>query len=554
MRANIVTMILRTLVVLLALAAAVVAQDGADEPTEAQRRSRSYWLFEAPLPSPEELAENPSEHEELLSANGLSLDVEGRALRARAGVIHDLGTLTYPIEYLIVTDRGQVHEAIFMVAARPLLVNRCLRALGLEPGTGMSYEYTNDNRTAWMTYPAHGELVDIVIEWIGDDGKRREVPLEDMLVDLATGDDLEGRGWIYIGSRMAMIRRGLEDVERYLADVEGNIAAIYLDGRGACLFERNSLRGVDTPYTLHPDRVPPRDTQVTIAFRPTGRRVDEAEAIPGGIVLAGGPDAERHDALAHEYAPRDEWLRAGVRGATFGAGGEIYAATPRGVAVVDPGDGSVLRTLPVDGGVDVVALDPSDADVVWTLSRSAARVVAVDATSGDVVASLAPPTDDWRPTDVALDEDDHVFVADAAGSVVHRFGTDGALQETLGAPGDGLGEFGAPSAVAIDTRGRFPHLLVADRADGRIQAFDTDGRYLAVVARRLDEPVSLSIRGRFLVVTEAGGRLSILDEIDRVVATLDVDAPRDADWNPRGDLFVTDAAGLRRLDRVEGDE
>lgn len=547
-------MILRALAVFTLLAASALVQDATDEPTEAQRRSKSYWLFEAPLPSPEELAADPAAHDELLSENGLSLDVENGVLRARAGVIHDLRSLTYPIEYLIVTDRGQVHEAIFMVRARPLLVNRCLRALGLEPGTGMSYEYTNDNHTAWVTYPAHGELVDIVIEWIDDDGKRQEVPLEEMLVDLATGEDLEGRGWIYVGSRTAAVRRGLEDVDRYLADVEGNIAAIYLDGRGACLFERNSLKGmkgVDTPYTLHPERVPPRETQVTIAFRPTSRRVEEVEGIPGGIVLAGGPDALRHDGLAHDYAARDDWLRAGVRSTAFGVGDELYAATPRGLGVVDAESGEVARTLPVDGGVDLVAVHPTDASRVWTLTRDPARVAALDVDSGEIVARLEVPSDAWRPSGLAVDEEGQVFVADAGTSVVHRFGSDGALQATIGEPGDRLGQFTAPSALVIDTRGRFPHLLVADRADGRIQAFDLDGRYLAVVARRLLEPVGLSIRGRFLVVTEAGGRLSILDEIDRSVATLDVDGVRDADWNPRGDLFVTDAAGLRRFDRVE---
>ncbi len=555
-------MTLRLLLVLIALAAFIVPQDATDEPTEAQRRSRSYWMFEAPLPSAEELAADPSAHEELLSEHGLVLDIENGVVRARAGVIHDKISLTYPIEYLIVTDKGQVHESIFMVRARPLLVNRCLEAIGLVAGAGMSYDYTNENRTAWVTQPAHGELVDIMIEWIDDDGRQQAVPLEDMLIDLASGEPLEGRGWIYVGSRWAQIRRGLEDVERYLADIEGNLAAIYLDGRGACLFERNSMQGVDTPYTLHPEKVPPRETSVTITFRPTGTRVDPGEAIPGGIVLAGGPDAKRHDELEHEYDASAEWDGgSSAHAVALGAGSELLVARADRIDVIDGTSGAVLRSL--DTGADAIhALAyraTEDGGVVWCATADSTRVMAVDAMTGAVLSTLTPPSDGWRPADVAVSEDGAVFVSDGAAGIVRRFDAQGAQDLAIGEPGDRLGQFTSPSGLVIDTRGRYPHLLVADR-DGRIQAFDLDGRYLAVVARRLQEPVSLSIRGRFLAVAEAAGRVTILDELDRPVATIGMSeeegaisctAPQSAAWNTRGDLFVVDGTTLRRLDRRE---
>ncbi len=270
-----------------ALAQKPLRDDEPSGPTEAQLRSRSYWLFEAPVPTPEELAADPDAHAELLERNGIALDVAAQTVSVRGGVVHDRSSLEYPIEYLITTERGKTYESAFLVRARPKLLDACLQAVGLEPGTGMSYEFLepppeDTSAPDYLTTPASGPLASIDVTWIDDGGRAHRASLESMLIDALTGEELQGDGWIYIGSRTALIPRGREDtVERFMADIEGNLVAIYLDGRGTCLFERNSLRGIDTPYTLHPERMPPRSSSVTLHFHPTGGFVEPREAFAG---------------------------------------------------------------------------------------------------------------------------------------------------------------------------------------------------------------------------------------------------------------------------------
>ncbi len=251
----------------------------AEEDTE--RRSASYERLEAPVPSPEELKKGTEASRAKLEEQGVYLDLEGGFVAVRGATFHDRESLGYPIEYLIVTEYGRTHEAVFLIRARPQVLNNCLLAIGLEPGQGMRFEKIDPAPDSpakpWVTHPASGPVVDLQVQWIDERGQSQAMPLESMLVDLETGEDLEGRGWIYVGSRMGSFRQGREMVERYMADVYGNIVAIYLDGQGNCLFERNTLEGVDRAYTIHPDRLPPRNTPVTLLFKPTDKSVAPRE-------------------------------------------------------------------------------------------------------------------------------------------------------------------------------------------------------------------------------------------------------------------------------------
>lgn len=89
------------------------------------------------------------------------------------------------------------------------------------------------------------------------------------------------------------------------------------------------------------------------------------------------------------------------------------------------------------------------------------------------------PTHYSCPTDVVTAADGSIFVADghdggAAGRIL-KYASDGTLIKTWGKPGKGPGEFAAPHALAVDSRGR---LLVGDRGNKRIQVFDQEGNFL----------------------------------------------------------------------------
>lgn len=106
--------------------------------------------------------------------------------------------------------------------------------------------------------------------------------------------------------------------------------------------------------------------------------------------------------------------------------------------------------------------------------------------SGEVLLTLGtpgvagdPPHHLTEPTAIVTAPNGDIFVAEGhSGTSVNRiskFAADGTFIMSWGSSGNGPGEFRVPHDLAIDSRGR---LLVADRANYRIQIFDQDGRYI----------------------------------------------------------------------------
>lgn len=120
-------------------------------------------------------------------------------------------------------------------------------------------------------------------------------------------------------------------------------------------------------------------------------------------------------------------------------------------------------------------------DRVFVVDRDAHQILIFD-TDGRVLQTLgrrhhpsanAPFN---HPTDVAVAADGEIYVTDGYGnSMVHRFAADGTLIRSWGKPGTGAGEFTTPHAVWIDADN---HVLVTDRENNRVQAFDRSGEYL----------------------------------------------------------------------------
>jgi len=94
------------------------------------------------------------------------------------------------------------------------------------------------------------------------------------------GIPLVDRGWIFTGSTRSTYRQGRGTVEWYRADVEGDVVAIYIDGREVCPFERNSLDGLsDSLYTLNTSVIPPAGTPVSLTFRSLGSSVASSDRV-----------------------------------------------------------------------------------------------------------------------------------------------------------------------------------------------------------------------------------------------------------------------------------
>jgi hypothetical protein len=83
------------------------------------------------------------------------------------------------------------------------------------------------------------------------------------------------------------------------------------------------------------------------------------------------------------------------------------------------------------------------------------------------------------PTDVVVGRNGDIFVTDGHGAGTNarlvKFDKNGKYIKEWGTRGAGPGQFEAPHALAMDSRGR---LFVADRPNSRIEIFDQEGNFL----------------------------------------------------------------------------
>jgi DNA-binding beta-propeller fold protein YncE len=129
---------------------------------------------------------------------------------------------------------------------------------------------------------------------------------------------------------------------------------------------------------------------------------------------------------------------------------------------VDKGDHTV-RKFTLDGDLLMTLGTPGQAsDTGWDGSRNDS----IDCAAGPFNAC----------TSVAAGHNGDLYVSDGYGnSRIHRFSAEGQLKHSWGSPGTAAGEFHLPHGILV---ARDERVLVADRENDRIQAFDQNGRFL----------------------------------------------------------------------------
>jgi len=151
--------------------------------------------------------------------------------------------------------------------------------------------------------------------------------------------------------------------------------------------------------------------------------------------------------------------------------------------------------------------------------------------------------DRFMPTNFAFldaSEGGGFFLADGYGAhCVHRYDDDGNWQSTFGAPGAGDGEFNLPHGIWVDRRGEgAAKVVVADRANSRLQWFSLDGEHLKTQGGYL-LPANIDMRGNVMLVPDLKARVTLLDKNDEVIVHLG----EDADWRTK---VLADGMKLRR--------
>jgi hypothetical protein len=154
--------------------------------------------------------------------------------------------------------------------------------------------------------------------------------------------------------------------------------------------------------------------------------------------------------------------------------------------------------------------------------------------------------DAFMPTNYAFLPDGGFFLADGYGSYrIHRYDKEGKWLSKFGEPGTGPGQFNTPHGIWIDNRpGREISVVVADRANKRLQWFTLEGKHL----KTLDGfilPANIDSRGDVLLVPDLSARVTLLDKNDQVITHLG----EDPDWRAE---VLKDGMKLRRDEKGEG--
>jgi hypothetical protein len=176
--------------------------------------------------------------------------------------------------------------------------------------------------------------------------------------------------------------------------------------------------------------------------------------------------------------------------------------------------------------------------------------------------------DQYRPTNVAFAPDGGFYVADGYGSnFVHQYDKDAKYVRSWGGGGADPGKFQTPHGIWLDNRtGRQEAVVVADRANARLQYFTTGGKLLdKETVTDVLFPAHFDIRGDVLLVPDLHARVSLFNKRNEAIIHLGDDKqwtaevkklqirndpkkwlpgkfvhPHDACFDAKGNIFVVE--------------
>jgi hypothetical protein len=132
--------------------------------------------------------------------------------------------------------------------------------------------------------------------------------------------------------------------------------------------------------------------------------------------------------------------------------------------------------------------------------------------------------EEFNPTNIAFAPDGGFYVADGYGShYIHQYDKDANWIRTWGGAGTENGKMKTPHGIWLDDRaGREPSLVVADRANARLQYFSLDGKFQEIVGG-MSFPAHFDIRDDELLVPDLHARVTILDKDNKLITHLGYD-------------------------------
>ncbi len=127
----------------------------------------------------------------------------------------------------------------------------------------------------------------------------------------------------------------------------------------------------------------------------------------------------------------------------------------------------------------------------------------------------------YSPTNLAIAPNGDIYVGDGYGSsYINQYNSKGEFIRTFGGKGTAAGQLDCPHGIIVDTRGKDPVLVVADRGNHRLQRFNLEGKHIDFV-EGTPQPCHFNIfKNGDVVVPDLGAKVTVLDRNNKIVAQL----------------------------------
>lgn len=259
-----------------------------------------------------------------------------------------------------------------------------------------------------------------------------------------------------------------------------------------------------------------------------------------------GKDSHQYECL-HGWGKLPKHVRWGeTHGVAVDSAGLIYVKhrsterDPIDSIVIFDAQGEFVRSFGKEyhGGGHGIDIRREGNEEFLYLSDVRHNIVAKTTLKGEVVWRKGTPQEPgvykpgmpYVPTNVAFAPDGGFYIGDGYGShFIHQYDKDAKWVRSWGGAGTENGKMRTPHGLWLDNRpGREPALVVADRANARLQYFSLDGKFLSIVSD-VSFPAHFDTRGTELLVPDLHARVSIFDKDNKVIVHLG----HDAEWTKK---------------------
>ena len=176
------------------------------------------------------------------------------------------------------------------------------------------------------------------------------------------------------------------------------------------------------------------------------------------------------------------------------------------------------------------------------LSDYVRHIVVKTTIEGETVWTLPYPKEsgiyqnetEFKPTNTAVAPNGDIYVTDGYGlSYVHHYNARLERIRSFGGKGSNPGQLDCPHGIWVDTRGAEPILIVADRANTRLQTFTLDGKHLGFFTEGLRRPCHFDQHEKTgdLLIPDLRGVVTIYDRANKLAAQL---GDNDGVWQEPG--------------------